>query len=61
VNETQEYLAIALEIQRWQGENAAAYIAELLSAVALAGDAPGIARWQVNAAAYDQLQRGSRQ
>jgi hypothetical protein len=61
MTEEEENLAIALDIKRWQGENAPHYIAEQLGAQILADCEPGIARWRAIAAAYDQLQRAARQ
>ena len=57
----QEVFAEALAVERWQGEGAPHYIAEQLGAVALRGDAAGVARWQAIAAAYQALRDGARQ
>lgn len=61
MNEGEENLAIALEIQRQHGTQSPRYIAEQLGAVALRDDAAGIARWQRIAACFDGLLRAARQ
>ena len=61
MTEEEQTWALALKIQQWLGDTAPVYIAQQLGAVALAGDKPGIARWQAIAAAYDRLQSGARQ
>lgn len=61
MTEDEENLAIALKIQLWQGDNAHVYIAEQLGAQAVADNEPGIARWRAIAAAYDELDRETRQ
>lgn len=61
MSEDQETIAIALHIAGRQGERAPIYIAEQLGAVASRRDAAGVARWQTIAAAFDDLQRRTRQ
>lgn len=61
MREDHEVLALALLIERWQGEKAAVYIAEQVGAQALARDKDGVVRWQAVAAAYARLQCGARQ
>ncbi|TPG21778.1 hypothetical protein EAH87_04890 [Sphingomonas koreensis] len=51
----EERWAEALAVQRAHGERALAFIAERVGALALAGDADGVARWREIAARLDQL------
>lgn len=50
--------ACALAIQRQYGERAPLHVAERLGALALAGDADGVAMWQAIAARLDALAAG---
>jgi hypothetical protein len=56
-----ERWAEALAVERQHGAQAPAFIAERIGALALAGDAEGVARWRDIAARLDQLERGPRQ
>ncbi|WP_416221813.1 DUF6961 family protein [Sphingomonas sp. S1-29] len=53
-----ERWAEALHLEREHGPRAPAVIAERMSALALAGDGPGVQRWKAIAERYDQLQAG---
>lgn len=55
----QERWAEALAVQRQHGERAGPFIAERIGALALAGDADGVARWREIAARLDQLRAGT--
>lgn len=50
-----ELWACALAIERQYGHNAAHHIAERISALALAGDQPGVETWRAIAARFDRL------
>lgn len=55
-----ELWACALLVEREQGDNAAVYIAERIGALALAGDADGVARWKAIAERLSLLWTGER-
>lgn len=50
--------ACAVAVERQYGDHAPLHVAERIGALALEGDAAGIARWQAIAARLDQLRRG---
>lgn len=50
-----ELWSCANEVLRQHGENSAAFIAERVTALALAGDHVGVATWRAIAARMDQL------
>lgn len=52
-----EVWAVALHVQRQQGERAPVFIAERIGALAIVGDMAGVDRWKAIAAALDQLRR----
>lgn len=56
----QERWAEALAIERLHGERAALWIAERIGALALAGDADGVARFKQIAVKLEALQRAVR-
>lgn len=53
-------LAEALAIQKLHGDNAPRWIAERIGALALAGDADGVARFQAIAGQMDELLKAAR-
>lgn len=55
-----ELWACALLVEREQGDNAAIYIAERIGALALEGDAAGVARWKGIAEKLSLLWTGER-
>jgi hypothetical protein len=55
-----ELWACALLVEREQGDNAAVYIAERIGALALEGDAAGVARWKAIAEKLSLLWTGER-
>ncbi|TPG43638.1 hypothetical protein EAH79_02395 [Sphingomonas koreensis] len=59
MNADEERWAEALAVQRAHGERAFAFIAERVGALALAGDADGVARWREIAARLDQWRNWS--
>ena len=52
-----ERWAEALAIEKWKGEGAAAYVAERIGALALAGDTAGVERFRAIAVKLDVLQQ----
>jgi hypothetical protein len=57
----QERWAETLAVQRQHGPRAAVFVAERVAALALAGDAGGVARWREIAARLDRLSNGTLQ
>jgi hypothetical protein len=57
----EERMAEALAVERLHGANGAAFIAERIGDLALAGDFAGVERWKAIAARYEQLLSGSLQ
>lgn len=55
----QERWAEALAIKRWKGVDAPRYVAERIGALALAGDAAGVARFREIAGRLDALREGA--
>lgn len=55
-----ELWACALLVEREQGDHAAVYIAERIGALAMAGDAAGVARWKAIAERLSLLWTGER-
>lgn len=53
-------LAEALAIQKLHGDDAPRWIAERIGALALAGDADGVARFQAIAGRMDELMKAAR-
>lgn len=53
-------LAEAWAIQRLHGDGAPRWVAERIGALALAGDADGVARFQAIAARIDELMKAAR-
>jgi hypothetical protein len=57
VTPDQERLAEALAVRRMYGDRAPLHVAERIGALALAGNAAGVARWQQIAAKMDEIER----
>lgn len=55
LSDEQQLWACALAIERQHGVRAPVFVAERIGALALAGDAAGVARWKAIAARIDQL------
>ncbi|WP_447753182.1 DUF6961 family protein [Sphingopyxis fribergensis] len=55
ISDEQHLWACALAIERQHGARAPVFVAERIGALALAGDAAGVARWTAIAARMDQL------
>ena len=55
-----ELWACALQVEREHGDNAALWIAERIGALALEGDAAGVARWKAIAEKLALLWTGER-
>jgi hypothetical protein len=55
MTDEQHLWACALAIERQHGERAPRFVAERIGALALAGDAAGVARWKAIAARMAQL------
>jgi hypothetical protein len=51
-----ERFAEALAVEHYHGDQAPAFIAERIGALAAAGDQAGVQRWREIADRYDQLQ-----
>ena len=56
----EERLAEAIAVRRMYGDRAALHVAERIGALALAGDAAGVERWQQIAAKMDEIERAGR-
>lgn len=57
----EERWAEALAVQRQHGDNADAFVAERIGALALMGDDAGVARWREISARLDRLREGTLQ
>ena len=55
LSDEQHLWACALAIERQHGARAPVFVAERIGALALAGDAAGVARWTAIAARMNQL------
>jgi len=55
LSDEQHLWACALAVERQHGERAPVFVAERIGALALAGDAAGVARWKAIAARMAQL------
>lgn len=55
LSDKQHLWACALAVERQHGARAPVFVAERIGALALAGDAAGVARWTAIAARMDQL------
>ncbi|SEH12554.1 hypothetical protein SAMN05428974_0501 [Sphingopyxis sp. YR583] len=51
--------ACAAAVERLHGEGAARFVAERIGALALAGDAAGVAMWKAIAARLDAMTQGA--
>jgi len=58
MTDEQHLWACALAVEKRHGANAAFHVAGRIGALALAGDADGVAMWQAIAVRLDRLQRG---
>lgn len=59
MNEADEELAVVLWVEQHHGDRAEVFIAEQIGAMALAGDAAGIAHWKKIAALFQERRSAS--